>query len=220
MYKEISIKLEKINGENPNIDYDNLKKSFLHQKFNYETESRFKCHEAKIFVLNDIPLINGQDLDVFEGTIDFILIIALPWNLSGSYISIKKNDQHKYLHNLIIPVKYISDFKNQKKLDQDDKSEFTKINKIQSLRNYFKIIFYKCGLNYNVNVHPIIFIENNKFKINGNIIKNKIFDFNIIFKWLEINDLYEFNSYKKWKKGYEQIDSDIIKIIDQTKIGI
>ena len=217
-----SIKLIKINGENSNIDYDLLKESFVNPKIIDQSESTFKCSEAKIFVLNNIPLINGYDIKIYEGFIDFLLIVALPWNLSGSYISIHKKHttQYIYLNNLIIPVKFISNSNEKNKFDFDKKSEFTKVNHNQSLKNYFKIIFYKCGLNYNVNVHPLIFIKNNDFTIDGNIIKNKTFDFNIIFKWLELNDLNEYDSYKRWKLNYEQIDDDILKIYEQAKKGV
>ena len=79
----MAIKLIKINGEHPKINYEKLQESFIN------LYSR-TCYEATIYVLNRFPVLVTSDSDI-----DFLLIIALK-DSQGNYISFKKNDMFNF----------------------------------------------------------------------------------------------------------------------------
>src|SRR5690606_11276594 len=96
----MAINIFKLNGEFEKIDYVKLETSFKEQFGR-------TCSEASIYVLNKFPILVSSDTDI-----DFVLIVTIE-DRKGNYIYFTKNDSRVYLHNLIIPVKYVSDYRDE-----------------------------------------------------------------------------------------------------------
>lgn len=205
----MAINVFEINGKNPKVDYNQLKKSF-------ENNFSRTCNDASIYVLNSFPVLVSSDTDI-----DLILIVAIE-DKNGNYISLKKNDRNIYLHNLIMPIKLISIYKTSKIeiegesiIVDDCELDFSK--ELTSLT--FNLKYYindRCGINEEVYIHPFVFIENNDHFVSGDILVSSSLDFSIISDWWKESKTEIFISKKQWKENYEFVSNDIEKIINQA----
>lgn len=204
----MSIKVISINGQHPKLDYARLESTF-------EELYHLHCNEATILVINQFPVPIAS-----ESNIDVILVIAVE-NVRGNFIRFNKQDQPVYLHNLIIPVKIVSDFTNAHitQLDghllaDDAYLDFSK--EISALTyNFKKYLTERCGF-FNVYIHPFVFLENNHSCVSKHLVVHDKLDFHAIHAWLRRDDMMFLNSYDKWKTNYESVEVDLQHVIDKA----
>ena len=110
----MAIEVIPINGKSPYVDYNAFEVSVKEILGSY-------CKNAKIFLLNNFPIVISTQIKI-----DLLLIIVIE-NIGGNYYIIKKSKENKniYLHNQIIPVSFITEYENNI-LYQEEDSLFTK----------------------------------------------------------------------------------------------
>ncbi|WP_017732745.1 UvrD-helicase domain-containing protein [Nafulsella turpanensis] len=205
------IKVIKINGEHPKLDYKKLEDSFR-QNFGRT------CSEATIIIMNNFPVMVTSETDI-----DFIVIIAIE-DKDGNYISFYKNDRRVYLHNLIIPVIYNSDYKDllaqvegNNLLIDNNEVDFSK--EVTSLTfNLKHYLNNRCGFDAEAYIHPLVFIESHSSIVLNDYIVGRYFDFTGISNWLKNSDKEILISFKGWKDplGYQDIQKDLARVAEQA----
>ena len=206
----MGINLFEVNGKHPQVDYELLKSSFIDQF------SR-TCKNASIYVMNRFPVLVSSDTDI-----DLILIVVVD-EQRGNYISIRKNDRNVYVHNLIMPIKLVSNHYNSK-IEKDEKNiladgaELDYLAEINALK--FNLKYYinnRCGINEEVYIHPFVFLKNRDFfSASKDILISQDLNFAIINEWWKKNNNEIFISRKKWKDYGAIVNEDLQKIIDQA----
>ncbi len=203
-------KIIPINGKNSQLDYELFSKSV-------EGSLGKRCKEFKIFIFNKFPvtLTSGSTFD--------LVILVIVKDEKGNYYRLSNG---AYIHNLIIPVKFINEFYDEKLLVENgeifdkstvlDNKEFTQ-NSCAAFREYLK---NKCGLeDGKLNLFPIVLI---KQKDRSEYLKNHILaerlTFDLILKYLGSSKLDFFNSYFPWKSNYELSAVQIKRIVDQASL--
>lgn len=210
----MSIDIIPINGKSSYIDYDAFEKSVR------ETIGK-KCSDAKVFLFNNFPVSVS-----IETNIDLIIIIAIENKKGNFYIPKSNGEKPVYFYNQIIPLKFITHFKDDTiSIEDGDEiitnDEFidysTEINSMRfSLMNY---LANKCGFKRNeLYVRPLIFIQNQNEFVIDNYLIGKTLDFKSIHKYFSYNHADIFISYKDWKTefGYSTITNDVERITEQA----
>lgn len=211
----MSIDIIPINGKCQYFDYDNFETSV-------KTIIGKKCTNAKIFLFNNFPV----SVSV-ETNIDLILVIAIENKKGNYYIPKFKDDKPVYFHNQIIPIKFITNFKNDtlsnngknQLLANEDFLDYT--NEINSIRfSLIKYLSEKCSFKKNeLFIQPLIFIENESEIILENYIVGKSFDFKTLHNYFSKNIADIFISYKEWitEIGCSNIPTDLERVTDQAQ---
>lgn len=204
-------KLVPINGKNSQLDYELFSKSV-------ENSIGKKCEKFKIFILNKFPVSLSSG-----STFDFIIFISIE-GAEGNYFRVKKEEEKnwRYLHNLIIPVKVVSDFyeedlvvENGEIYDENSVIDYSDYvhNSSYSLKEYLQ---NKCGLDKNrLELFPIIFIkQKNQTVFFKNHILAENFSFEVIIKYIENSNLSYLISYFPWKSNSQLFEIDVKNIIE------
>ena len=210
----MSIDIIPINGKSEYIDYDKFE-STLREKIGE------RCSDAKVFLLNNFPV----SVSV-ETNIDLILIIAIE-NKKDNFYYLKSIDEKPiYFHNQIIPIKFITQFKDDK-ISIDDSNQIIYgesyldfSNELNSIKfGFSRYLSNKCGFKTeSLYIKPLIFIQNeNEFTID-NYIVDKEFDFYSLNRYFVKSHDEIFISYMEWKSeyGYSVLATDIERITDQA----
>jgi len=202
-----------VNGKSDYLNYDNFENTAKQALQN-------TCQEASIFLFNNFPVLIST-----ETNIDLILILVLK-DYKGNYFRIKKGDKWVYLHNLIIPINFITNLQKEDiHIDDegliivgDETLDYTE--EIQSIK--FSLLDYlirKCNfIKEQLFITPLIQIKNNKKITKDNFLVSETFDFNSLLDYLKSSTQDIFISYKNWKSetGYATLQSDIEAINNQA----
>lgn len=149
-------------------------------------------------------------------------------NKEGNFYKLKLNSKGKavYFHNQIIPIKFITSFKdsaivkdngliiaNEEYIDYS-----TEINSIKKgLLNYLS---GKCDMKKDeLYIQPLIFIQNKNEFIHENYLISESFNFYVIHKYFVQNSTEIFISYNDWRSkfGYQTtMKNDIERITEQA----
>jgi hypothetical protein len=211
----MSINVIPINDKSKFFDYENFEESV-------RTIIGKKCTDAKIFLFNNFPV----SVSV-ETNIDLILIIAIENKKGNYYIPKFKEDKPIYFYNQIIPIKFITNFKDDiisnngrsQLLANEEFLDYT--NEINSIRfSLLKYLAEKCSFKKNeLFIQPLIFIENESEIVLENYIVGKAFDFKTLHNYFSKNNSDIYISYKDWiiEIGYNNIPSDLERITDQAQ---
>lgn len=205
----MGIKLIKLNGEHPKLDYERLKESFI---------SMFKrtCSEASIYVLNRFPVLVASESDI-----DILLVIVVE-DVDGNYISFEKNERTLYLHNLIIPIKYVSEYRDSEITTEGDsllidEGEIDFGKEVTSLKyNLKRYLNNRCDFPDDVYINPLVFIENEATIVNGDLLVAEKFNFALFSLWLKNNSSEVFISYKPWRLNYNIVLDDLTRVVNQA----
>ena len=210
----MSIDIIPINGKCQHVDYDNFESSV-------KDIIGKKCADAKVFLFNNFPVSVS-----IETNIDLIIVIAIE-DKKGNFCMPKSvENKPVYFYNQIIPLKFITNFKDDLITVEDGNQIITNdefidySNEINSIR--FSLINYlsnKCGFKRaELFVRPLIFIQNNSEFIVDDYIIDKELDFKTIHKYFSKNHATIFLSYKEWKTeiGYAAISTDLERITNQA----
>ena len=202
-----------VNGKSDYLNYDNFENSAKQALQN-------TCQEASIFLFNNFPVLLST-----ETNIDLILILALK-DYKGNYFIIKKGEKWIYLHNLIIPINFITNLQKEDiHIDDegliivgDETLDYTEeIQSIKfSLHNY---LIRKCNfIKEQLFITPLIQIKDSKKITKDNFLVSEVFDFNSLLDYLKSSTQDIFVSYKNWKSenGYATLQSDIEAINNQA----
>lgn len=211
----MAIEIIPINGKNSNVDYERLEKTF-------KTTLGKRVTDAKVFLINNLPMPIST-----EANVDLFLIIAIK-DQKGNYYIAKSNESGRaiYFHNQIIPVKFVTQFKDDK-ISIDSKNQLytesafidyeTELTSFKfGFRDY---LINKCGFkDEQIFVNPIVFILNEEEKITNGYLVSKSFDFISLAKYFRENDKNIYISYNNWKTeiGFNSINNDIERIINQA----
>lgn len=209
----MAIEIIPLNGKSPYIDYEAFEES-VHKVLHYT------CTNAKVYIFNKIPIPISTDVDI-----DLLLVLIIE-NKDKNYYKI---DENRSFYNQIIPIKFLTKYKNDKLYMSGDNNDFLFLTENAEINFSEEIISLKKGLkeylskiigedNIFIN-HPIFFIFNNEYKaISNNYLLGSSFDFMFLDEYFRENQKEKyFCSVKKWKEdgGYEVVDFDIRKIIDR-----
>jgi hypothetical protein len=179
------------------------------------------CVDAKIFILNEFPVAVSV-----ETSIDIILIIAIAPE-TGNYYSPKQNNGRSiYLHNQIIPIKFINGLK-ESNIEADGNNTLisglntvdfsSEINSMKfGLLNYLTI---KCDfIRSSLFIEPIIFIENKSDLIFDHYLLSNEFSFATLNRYFAKCSFTILSSYNEWRSdlGYSMINQNIERITDQA----
>lgn len=209
----MGIDIIELNGRCKHLDYDELKSSFIRHLGE-------KC-DVKIYALNAFPALVSAEIHI-----DLLLIIALK-DVKGNYYLINKNEKGCYLHNQIIPIRFIEDYKESDleisgNYISDNGVYVDYLSEITSLkfgtRNY---LAKRCKLDLkNLYVEPLVFIRNDKSVVMDNCLIAPQFDFDSLSKYFKENNKEVFISYKPWKEEehYLLLDNVIKRINEQASI--
>ena len=210
----MSIEIIPINGKSEFFDYEAFEESV-----NITIGKR--CTDAKIFLFNNFPALVSV-----ETNIDLILIFALEDKRGNFYIPKSDGNRPVYLHNLIIPIRFVNQYEDRT-LSKDDKGQLVSneefidySSEIDSMK--YSLISYlsnRCGFDRReLYVHPLIFIKNDLEIVHDHYLTSNSFDFNALAKYFRENTSTIFIAYKPWKSelGYQRINSDIEKITEQA----
>jgi len=201
-----------INGRSGLIDYDQFEKDF-NQKLQPH------CKHAKMFVLNNFPVEISMRVNIA-----FIIIIAIE-NRSGSYFRIRNQDgKFVYLKNLIIPVSFIRDLKEEK-LHLEDNSIITSDDlfidfsaDIESMKKgLFNYLTLKCQFQANhLFLKPLVFIENHNKQVTEYILSGPVLDFSSLVSTFQYDKKGILNSYSPWDAsgGYLNIDENLKQLME------
>ena len=161
-----------VNGKSDYLNYDNFERTAKQALQN-------TCQEASIFLFNNFPVLLST-----ETNIDLILILALK-DFKGNYFRVKKGEKWVYLHNLIIPINFITNLQKEDiHIDDegliivgDETLDYTE--EIQSIK--FSLLDYlirKCNfIKEQLFITPLIQIKNNKKITKNNFLVSETFDF-------------------------------------------
>lgn len=211
----MSIDIIPINYKCQYFDYDSFETSV-------KTIIGKKCADAKIFLFNNFPV----SVSV-ETNIDLILVIAIENKKGNYYIPKFKDDKPVYFYNQIIPIKFITNFKDDKLTENgrwqlianEDFLDYS--SEIESIKfSLLKYLSEKCSFKRNeLFIQPFIFIENESEIILNNYIVGRTFDFKLLHKYFSKNFLDIYISYKEWNSeiGYNNIPIDLERITDQAQ---
>jgi hypothetical protein len=209
----MSIEIIHINGKSQHVDYD---------KFEFTLKEKIgkRCSNAKVFLLNNFPV----SVSV-ETNIDLIIIIAIEDKKGNFYIPKSNKDKPIYFHNQIIPIKFVTQYK-----EDEIKIEGSQLISNETFLDYSteisaikfgfsRYLSDKCGFNKeSLYVKPLIFIQNENQFITNNYIVAKSFDFYSLHNYFTQCDDDIFISYKEWKSelSYYTLATDIERITDQA----
>lgn len=212
----MAIEIIPINGKNSNVDYERLEKTF-------KTTLGKSVSAAKVFIISNLPMPIST-----EANVDLFLIIAIE-DKKGNYYIAKSNENGRaiYFHNQIIPIKFVTQFKDDR-ISIDSKNQLYTENafidyetELTSFKFGFRdYLVNKCGFeNERTFINPLIFILNKEEEIftNGYIVSN-FFDFISLTKYFRESDTNIFISYSNWKTefGFNNINDDIERIVNQA----
>lgn len=210
----MSIDIIPINGKSEYFDYD-VFESTLKEKIGK------KCSDAKVFLLNNFPV----SVSV-ETNIDLILIIAIEKKDKNFYIPKSVDDKPIYFHNQIIPIKFITQFKDEKVLLEEGNQIVseegyvdysTDLNSIKF--GFSRYLSNRCGFTKEaLYIKPLIFIQNDNEFVTDNYLVAKKFDFYSLHKYFAKSHDDIFISYKNWNSefAYSVLAKDIERITDQA----
>lgn len=210
----MSIDIIPINGKSQYLDYDKFE-STLKEKIGK------KCSDAKVFLLNNFPV----SVSV-ETNIDLILIIAIEDKKGNFYLPKSIDDKPVYFHNQIIPIKFITQFKddnvsleegNQIICGESFLDYTTELNSIKY--GFSRYLASKCGFKKeSLYIKPLIFIQNENEFVTDYYLVAKEFDFYSLHKYFAKSHDDIFISYKEWKSefAYSVLATDIERITDQA----
>jgi hypothetical protein len=209
-----------INGKSPFFEYEAFEISARQILQN-------TCQDATIILFNNFPV-----LLTTEATIDLILIIALK-DVKGNYFRVKKEEKWIYLHNLIIPINFVTNLQNETIVVDEEgvinvgDETFDYTDEIQSIK--FSLLDYlvrKCDfIKEQLFITPLIFINNKQKITQDNFLISEKFDFSSIVDYLRNSSQAIFVSYKNWKNeiGYSILPADIeainSKASEDSKFG-
>lgn len=210
----MSIDIIPINGKSQYFDYEQFESSF-------KEKIGKKCSDAKVFLLNNFPF----SVSV-ETNIDLILIIAIEDKKGNFYIPKSIEDRPVYFHNQIIPIKFVTQYKDDN-ISLEEGSQIicgesfldytTELNSIKY--GFSKYLSNRCGLRKeSLYIKPLIFIQNENEFVTDNYLVAKEFNFFNLHKYFVKCHDEIFISYKEWKSefGYSVLTTDIEKIINQA----
>lgn len=210
----MSIDIIPINGKCQYLDYG---------KFELTLKEKIgrRCSDAKVFLFNNFPV----SVSV-ETNIDLILVVAIEDKKGNYYIPKSIDKRPVYFHNQIIPIKFITQFKDDKITLEDgcriicEDSYLDFSNEINSMKfGFSRYLTNKCGFKKeSLFINPLIFIQNeNEFVTDKYLVANE-FDFNSLHKYFVNSHDDFFISYKEWKKeyAYSVLSRDIERITDQA----
>jgi hypothetical protein len=210
----MSIDIIPINGKSQYIDYAKFESS-LREKIGK------RCSDAKVFLLNNFPV----SVSV-ETNIDLILIIAIE-DKKDNFYYLKSIDQKAvYFHNQIIPIKFITQFKDDQ-ISIDDSNQIIIgesyldfSNELNSIKfGFSRYLSTKCGFKKeSLYIKPLIYIQNENDFSTENYIIAKEFDFYCLHRYFVKSHDQIFISYKEWKteNAFSFLATDIERIIDQA----
>ncbi len=217
----MSIEIISVNGKCDFFDYDIF-------EFSLKQIIGERCTDAKVFILNNFPVPVS-----IETNIDVVLIIAIEEKSGNFYRPKIVNKRSIYFHNQIIPIKFVTQYKDEECLINDKNQlligdgyfDFT--NELNSMKfGLNRYLINKCGFKKQaLYVNPIIFIQNKKEIIFDNFIIANNFDFYCLHKLFVNSKKDIFVSYIDWKSnfGYSLISNDIKRILDKasndSKVG-
>lgn len=202
-----------VNGKSEYFDYDEFEKSIR------ET-LKYTCNEATVVLFNKFPVLLST-----ETNIDLILVLALK-DYKGNYFRIKKGEKWIYLHNLIIPINFITNLQDTKiEIEEDgqiitdnETADYsTELDSIKySLLDY---LVRKCNFQREqLFISPLIHIKNKNSLVKDNFLISEKFDFENLIFYLKNTSQAIFCSYKNWKTeiGYSNLSKDIESIYNQA----
>lgn len=206
----MELSFSKINGTNPFLNYDNLKKSII-----YELEE--DCDKAEVLILNHfpVPVLN-------QASLDFVIFIKVPTNKKRP--KIETSDGFVYLSNLIVAVSIVKEYKyskieiennhievNDSYLDITDNASKLK----WGLSNYLQDA---CDLKGNVTVHPVFWVLNeNSINVVENAIISKSLTFDLIKECISLNSYLKYPGYIGW--NYDDFyEKSIHKIFETASL--
>lgn len=202
-----------VNGKSEYFDYGEFEKSIR------ET-LQYTCNEATVVLFNKFPVLLST-----ETNIDLILILALK-DFKGNYFRIKKGEKWIYLHNLIIPINFITNLQDNKIVIDEDGQIITDNEtadysiELDSIK--FSLLDYlvrKCNFQREqLFISPLIHIKNKNSLVKDNFLISEKFDFNNLLHYLKSTSQAIFCSYKNWKTeiGYSNLSKDIESINNQA----
>lgn len=202
-----------VNGKCEYFDYDEFERSV---KDTLQTT----CKEATVILFNNFPVLLST-----ETTVDLILVVALK-DYQGNYFRVKKGDKWIYLHNLIIPINFITNLQETEIIfDEDghiatDNETADYSNEIESIK--FSLLDYlvrKCNfIKEQLFITPLIHIKNKSTIAKDNFLVSEKFDFKNILIYLKSTSQEIFCSYRNWKNeiGYSTLPMDIEAINNQA----
>ena len=211
----MAIEFYSLNGKSPYINYEAFEES-VHQVLHHT------CTDAKVYIFNKIPIAISTNIDI-----DLLLIIIVE-KKDRNYYQLDKESK-KYFYNQIIPVKFITKYKDDNLYMSGNNNDFLFLTDNAEINFSEEIISLKKGLeeylskiigedNIFIN-HPIFFIFNNEYKaISNNYLLGSSFDFIFLDQYFKENQKEKhFCSVKRWAEdgGYEVASFDIRKIIDK-----
>lgn len=202
-----------INGKSEHFDYESFELSIKESLQN-------TCKDATILLFNNFPVLLST-----ESSIDLILVVALK-NYQGNYFRVKKGEKWIYLHNLIIPINFITNLQEAEiKIDEDsqliaDNETADYSHEIQSIK--FGLIDYlvrRCNfIKEQLFISPLIFIQNKQTLAKDSFLVADKFDFKNLLFYLKSTSQEIFCSYTYWKSeiGYSQLPLNIEEINNQA----
>jgi len=214
MPEPMNLNVIPVNGKCEYLDYVEFERS---AKENLQNT----CNEATIILFNNFPV-----LLTTEASIDLILVIALK-DCKGNYFRIKKGEKWIYLHNLIIPINFISNLQDSEiSIDEDGELIISNTetidcsNEIANIKHsLLDYLVRKCNFRKEeLFISPLIHIKNNVTFTNDNFLVSEKFDFKSLLVYLKNSSQEIFCSYKNWKSeaGYNTLISDIESINNQA----
>jgi len=207
----MEITFSKINGSNINLNYDLLEETIIEKLSG-------TCKKVEVIVLNNFPVsVHSQ------ANIDFLLLIRIP-DIHNSYYKIQTKEDSVYLHNTLIAVSIVNDYKNEvielsnSELAVDDilidfKDNAEKLK--WALTNY---LADACKFQRNrITVHPVFWIINKKVtEVDKYLIASKNFTFDLIEKCIAKNKYVRYSGYSEWNKYSINFDYDIRNLFEQA----
>jgi hypothetical protein len=202
-----------VNGKCEYFEYDEFENSV-------KETLQATCQEATVILFNNFPVLLST-----ETTVDLILVVALK-DYQGNYFRVKKGEKWIYLHNLIIPINFITNLQDTEIIIDDDGQIITDnetadySNEIDSIK--FSLLDYlvrKCSFTKEqLFITPLIHIKNKKTIAKDNFLVCEKFDFKNLLTYLKSTSQEIFCSYRNWKTeiGYTTLPMDIEAINNQA----
>ena len=207
----MELQLTKINGTNFHLNYGLLVDSIKNQIGN-------TCSKAELIVLNNFPVAVSA-----QANIDFILLLRLP-EIHNSYYKVYLEEDHFYIHNLIIAVSVINDYETESlKISNEQLETNSSIFNLDSeasklkwgLTNY---LASACGLQRNfITVNPVFWIRNSTYTgvTKGTVISKEL-TFDLLEKCIKINYYSKYHGYRPWRDHEINFENDVRRIFEQA----
>ena len=207
----MEITFTKINGSNVNLDYDLLKQSIIEKL-------QGTCKKVEVVILNNFPVSIYS-----QANIDFLLLIRIP-DIHNSYYKIQTKKDFVYLHNVLIAVSIVKDYKSYDLelsnsellvddiiIDYKDNAEKLK----WALTNY---LAEACKFERNkITVHPVFWVLNKKtIQVDKYLIASNNFTFDLMEQCIALNKYVKYSGYSGWKKYSLNFDNDIRNLFEQA----